>query len=92
MQILIRNKEKIKKATKVANAGCFASSIQLALLPLASNGFLKGDIHISGITGSTGAGVGLSETSHFSWRNNNVSVYKAFTHQHIGEILCLHSL
>jgi N-acetyl-gamma-glutamyl-phosphate reductase len=80
------NKEKIKKATKVANAGCFASSIQLALLPLASNGFLKGDIHISGITGSTGAGVGLSETSHFSWRNNNVSVYKAFTHQHIGEI------
>lgn len=81
------NKEKIKTANKVANAGCFASAIQLALLPLAKSGALKNDIHISGITGSTGAGVGLSETSHFSWRNNNASVYKAFTHQHLGEII-----
>lgn len=80
------NKDQIKSATKIANAGCFASAIQLALFPLAKVGAIKGDIHISGITGSTGAGVGLSETSHFSWRNNNVSVYKAFTHQHLGEI------
>ncbi len=80
------NKEAIKKAKNVANTGCFATTIQYALLPLANAQLLQDDIHISGITGSTGAGVGLSETSHFSWRNNNISVYKAFTHQHLGEI------
>jgi N-acetyl-gamma-glutamyl-phosphate reductase len=79
-------KEKIKEATKVANPGCFATSIELALLPLAAKGLLKQDIHVSAITGSTGAGQSLSETSHFSWRNNNVSVYKIFTHQHLSEI------
>jgi len=79
-------KEKIKDATKVANPGCFATSIQLALLPLAEKGLLASDIHVSAITGSTGAGQALSETSHFSWRNNNVSVYKTFTHQHLAEI------
>lgn len=80
------NKKKIQKAQFIANTGCFASSIQYALLPLAKAKLLKNDIHISGITGSTGAGVGLSETAHFSWRNNNISVYKPFTHQHLGEI------
>ena len=79
-------KEKIKEATKIANPGCFATSIELALLPLAAKGLLKQDIHVSAITGSTGAGQSLSETSHFSWRNNNVSVYKTFTHQHLSEI------
>jgi N-acetyl-gamma-glutamyl-phosphate reductase len=79
-------KEKIKEATKVANPGCFATSIELALLPLADKGLLNQDIHVSAITGSTGAGQALSDTSHFSWRNNNVSVYKTFTHQHLAEI------
>jgi N-acetyl-gamma-glutamyl-phosphate reductase len=79
-------KEKIKEATKVANPGCFATSIELALLPLADQGLLSSDIHVSAITGSTGAGQALSDTSHFSWRNNNVSVYKTFTHQHLSEI------
>lgn len=79
-------KEKIKEATKVANPGCFATSIELALLPLSAQGLLNQDIHVSAITGSTGAGQSLSETSHFSWRNNNVSVYKTFTHQHLAEI------
>ena len=67
-------KEKIKEANKIANPGCFATSIELALLPLAAKGLLNQDIHVSAITGSTGAGQSLSETSHFSWRNNNVSV------------------
>jgi N-acetyl-gamma-glutamyl-phosphate reductase len=80
------NKNEIKNAKHVANPGCFATAIQLALLPLAKQNLLKSDIHISAITGSTGAGVSLSETSHFTWRNNNASVYKAFTHQHLGEI------
>mgnify|MGYP000203085128 FL=1 len=79
-------KVKIKEATKIANPGCFATSIELALLPLAEKGLLNQDIHVSAITGSTGAGQSLSETSHFSWRNNNVSVYKTFTHQHLSEI------
>jgi N-acetyl-gamma-glutamyl-phosphate reductase len=79
-------KEKIKEATKIANPGCFATSIELALLPLSAKGLLNQDIHVSAITGSTGAGQSLSETSHFSWRNNNVSVYKTFTHQHLSEI------
>ena len=80
------NKSKIKKAQFIANPGCFATAIQLALLPLAKNGILTTDVHINATTGSTGAGVTLSETSHFSWRNNNMSHYKAFDHQHLGEI------
>ncbi|MFM2442139.1 MAG: N-acetyl-gamma-glutamyl-phosphate reductase [Bacteroidota bacterium] len=79
-------KEKIQSATKIANPGCFATSIELALLPLAAAGLITEDVHVSAITGSTGAGQSLSPTSHFSWRNNNVSVYKAFTHQHLAEI------
>ena len=79
-------REKIKLADKVANPGCFATSIQLALLPLAKAGLLTNDVHVSAITGSTGAGQALSPTGHFSWRNNNISVYKAFTHQHLKEI------
>ncbi|NLI72203.1 MAG: N-acetyl-gamma-glutamyl-phosphate reductase [Bacteroidales bacterium] len=81
------NGEAIKNALHVANPGCFATAIQLALLPLASTGLLQNDIHIHAITGSTGAGVKPSPTSHFSWRNNNISVYKAFKHQHLTEIL-----
>ncbi len=79
-------KRQIQKARYIANPGCFATAIQLALLPLAKAGLLKNDIHVNAVTGSTGAGVGLSETSHFSWRNNNASWYKPFTHQHLGEI------
>ncbi|NOU46829.1 MAG: N-acetyl-gamma-glutamyl-phosphate reductase [Bacteroidales bacterium] len=79
-------REKIRTATKIANPGCFATSIELALLPLAKAGLLQNDIHITAITGSTGAGQSLSETSHFSWRNNNISVYKPFRHQHLTEI------
>ncbi|MFG4003909.1 N-acetyl-gamma-glutamyl-phosphate reductase [Flavobacterium aquidurense] len=80
------NKSDIKKANFIANPGCFATAIQLALLPLAKNNLLKNDVHINATTGSTGAGVSLAETSHFSWRNNNMSHYKAFEHQHLGEI------
>jgi N-acetyl-gamma-glutamyl-phosphate reductase len=79
-------KEKIKKAKYIANPGCFATCIQLGLLPLASKNLLNEEVHVSGITGSTGAGQSLSETSHFSWRNNNLSIYKAFAHQHLNEI------
>ena len=79
-------KEKIKSATKIANPGCFATSIQLAILPLAGAGLIKDDIHVSAVTGSTGAGQSLSATTHFTWRNNNVSIYKAFNHQHLTEI------
>lgn len=80
------NRDAIKTAMHVANPGCFATGIQLALLPLASAGVLKGDVHINAITGSTGAGVKPSPTTHFSWRNDNISVYKPFTHQHLQEI------
>lgn len=76
----------IQKAKAIANPGCFATAIQLALLPLAQNGLLQEEVHVNATTGSTGAGVGLSATSHFSWRNNNLSWYKPFTHQHLGEI------
>ncbi|PMD97632.1 N-acetyl-gamma-glutamyl-phosphate reductase [Siphonobacter sp. BAB-5405] len=79
-------REVIRQARKVANPGCFATSIELALLPLAQAGFLKDEVHVSAVTGSTGAGQSLSATSHFSWRNNNMSIYKAFTHQHLTEI------
>jgi N-acetyl-gamma-glutamyl-phosphate reductase len=80
------NRTAIQSANYIANPGCFATAIQLALLPLAKNGLLNEDVHINATTGSTGAGVSPSETTHFSWRNNNMSHYKAFEHQHLGEI------
>lgn len=80
------NREEIKKANYIANPGCFATAIQLALLPLAKAKLLKNEIHINAITGSTGAGQSLSTSLHFSWRNNNISIYKAFSHQHLNEI------
>lgn len=80
------NKEEIKKSSYIANPGCFATAIQLGLLPLAKAGLLNNEIHVNAITGSTGAGVKPSATSHFSWRENNISVYKAFEHQHLTEI------
>ena len=79
-------RQRITTAQNIANPGCFATAIQLALLPLANAGKINQAIHISAITGSTGAGRSLSESVHFTWRNNNISVYKAFTHQHLGEI------
>ncbi|QHT70941.1 N-acetyl-gamma-glutamyl-phosphate reductase [Rhodocytophaga rosea] len=79
-------REKIKRAHKIANPGCFATCIELALLPLAKEKQLNEAVHISAITGSTGAGQSLNATSHYSWRNGNISVYKAFTHQHLKEI------
>ena len=79
-------REAIRTANKIANPGCFATGIQLALLPLAAKGLLSDEIHVSAVTGSTGAGQSLSATTHFSWRNNNLSVYKPFTHQHLAEI------
>lgn len=80
------NREEIKGAKSIANPGCFATAIQLALLPLAHARLLADDIHINAITGSTGAGQALSNTTHFSWRDSNASVYKPFTHQHVKEI------
>lgn len=80
------NKLEIAKADAVANPGCFATAIMLGLLPLAKSGLLKDEVHIHALTGSTGAGQRLSETSHFSYRNNNVSIYKPFEHQHLKEI------
>jgi len=80
------NKSTIEKADHIANPGCFASALQLAILPLASKGMLKNDMHINAVTGATGAGTGLSKTTHFTWRDNNFSHYKAFTHQHLGEV------
>lgn len=80
------NKEEIKQSSYVANPGCFATAIQLGLLPLAKAHKLTSEIHVNAITGSTGAGVKPSATSHFSWRENNISVYKAFEHQHLTEI------
>ena len=79
-------RNKISEANHVANPGCFATSIELALLPLASAGLIHDDVHVSAVTGSTGAGQSLSPTGHFSWRSNNISIYKAFTHQHLTEI------
>ena len=79
------NRDKIKKANNVANPGCFATTIQLGLLPLAKAGLLK-EVYTTGITGSTGAGQSLTNTSHFSWRENNIQAYKTLTHQHLGEI------
>ncbi len=81
------NRERIRQAVHVANPGCFATAIQLALLPVAKAQKLAGQIHINAMTGSTGAGQSLSETSHFTWRNDNISTYKVFEHQHEQEIL-----
>ena len=80
------NKKQIQQSDYIANPGCFATAIQLALLPMARMGLMTGDVHVNATTGSTGAGVIPSETTHFSWRNNNVSWYKPFTHQHLDEI------
>ncbi|MDY6241974.1 MAG: N-acetyl-gamma-glutamyl-phosphate reductase [Prevotella sp.] len=80
------NRSRIAKAQHVANPGCFATCIQLGLLPAAKMGLLKGDVSVNAITGSTGAGVKPGATTHFSWRNNNMSIYKAFRHQHVPEI------
>lgn len=80
------NKEEIKKSSYIANPGCFATAIQLALLPLAKAQLLNTEVHVNAVTGSTGAGVKPSSTTHFSWRENNISVYKAFDHQHLTEI------
>lgn len=80
------NRERIAAAQHVANPGCFATCIQLGLLPAAKLGIVKGDIAVNAITGSTGAGQKPSATTHFSWRNNNMSIYKAFCHQHVPEI------
>lgn len=79
-------RDRIGTATRLANPGCFATCIQLALLPLAANNGIHHDIYVNAITGSTGAGQKPSQTTHFSWRNNNMSVYKAFTHQHLPEM------
>jgi N-acetyl-gamma-glutamyl-phosphate reductase len=79
-------REVIKSATNIANPGCFATAIQLGLLPLAAKGLLK-EVYTTGITGSTGAGQGLSNTSHFSWRANNIQAYKTLHHQHLNEIV-----
>jgi len=81
------NRLHIMNATRVANPGCFATAIQLALLPLAKENLLEEEIHVSGITGSTGAGQALSGTSHFTWRHSNISLYKPFVHQHLFEII-----
>lgn len=80
------NKSEIENAQYIANPGCFATAIQLALLPLAKENYLANDIHVNAVTGSTGAGIKPSDSTHFSWRNNNISWYKPFTHQHLGEI------
>jgi N-acetyl-gamma-glutamyl-phosphate reductase len=80
------NRKRISGCSLLANPGCFATAIQLALLPLAAAGKLKDEVHITAITGSTGAGVKPGATTHFSWRNDNISVYKAFEHQHLIEI------
>ena len=80
------NKNRITTARYIANPGCFATAIELALLPLANAHLLHSQVHVNAVTGSTGAGVSPSATTHFSWRNGNVSWYKPFTHQHLGEI------
>jgi N-acetyl-gamma-glutamyl-phosphate reductase len=79
-------KEKIRNAKYIANPGCFATALQLAILPLAANDLLNNDLHINAVTGATGAGTSLSSTTHFTWRDNNFSHYKPFNHQHLGEI------
>lgn len=80
------HKKTIKSADYIANPGCFATALQLAILPLAYKGLLNDDVHINATTGATGAGTSLSKTTHFTWRDNNFSYYKPFTHQHLDEI------
>lgn len=80
------HREQIRMTQHLANPGCFATCIQLALLPALKAGIISGDIHVNGITGSTGAGQKPGATTHFSWRNDNISVYKTFSHQHLLEI------
>jgi N-acetyl-gamma-glutamyl-phosphate reductase len=80
------NRDAIKSAQNIANPGCFATCLQLGLLPLAAKGLLNSEVHITGTTGSTGAGQSPSATTHFTWRNDNLSIYKAFEHQHLKEI------
>ncbi|MAL18333.1 MAG: N-acetyl-gamma-glutamyl-phosphate reductase [Balneola sp.] len=80
------HRDEIKAANHIANPGCFATCIQLSLFPLAKAGLLNTSVHVTAITGSTGAGQNPTSTTHFSWRSNNASIYKAFTHQHLGEI------
>lgn len=79
-------RDEVRKAHDVANPGCFATAIQLATLPLAAAGLIRDEIHVTAITGSTGAGKKPGETTHFSYRNDNISIYKLFTHQHLAEI------
>lgn len=79
-------REQIRKAHDVANPGCFATAIQLATLPLAAAGLIKDEVHVTAITGSTGAGKKPGETTHFSYRSDNISIYKLFSHQHLAEI------
>jgi len=81
------NREDIESAERIANPGCFATAIELALLPLAEHQMLKYDVHVNAITGSTGAGQKPTANSHFSWKNNNIAVYKPFEHQHLAEII-----
>ncbi|MDE6500404.1 MAG: N-acetyl-gamma-glutamyl-phosphate reductase [Rikenella sp.] len=81
-----QNRETITQAKNIANPGCFATCLQLALLPLAAQGLIRGDVHVSATTGSTGAGQKPTATSHFSWRANNLSTYKVFEHQHLREV------
>jgi N-acetyl-gamma-glutamyl-phosphate reductase len=80
------NRERIRKASHIANPGCFATAFELALLPLAKAGLLTDEVHVNAITGSTGAGQSLAATTHFSWRNNNISIYQPFTHRHLLEV------
>jgi N-acetyl-gamma-glutamyl-phosphate reductase len=80
------NKTEIQKAKYIANPGCFATAIQLAIIPLAHHKLIKSDVHVNAVTGATGAGTSLSKTTHYTWRDNNFSYYKPFTHQHLGEI------
>jgi N-acetyl-gamma-glutamyl-phosphate reductase len=80
------NRDEIKKASNIANPGCFATCLELGMLPLAAKGLLNSDVHITGTTGSTGAGQSLQTTTHFTWRNDNLSIYKAFEHQHLNEV------
>ncbi|MDR1673272.1 MAG: N-acetyl-gamma-glutamyl-phosphate reductase [Bacteroidales bacterium] len=80
------NCDRIRQARCVANPGCFATALQLALLPLAHAGLLVDEVHVNGVTGSTGAGQSPSAATHFSWRNSNISIYKPFTHQHLKEV------
>jgi len=81
-----KNRKEIQAAKQIANPGCFATCLQLGILPLAAHGLLKDDVHVTATTGSTGAGQKPTATTHFSWRNDNLSVYKAFEHQHMSEI------